>query len=394
VVFTLRRVFQLQETQIKVKVKEMSKPFLKLAMLIASATLVMALLTACGAGAPASPTAAPAKSSSAPAAAPTTAPAAAPAANFPKMILRLGTTAAPGMTYYDGSIKFTELVKERTGGNVEVQFFGSSALGNEKDQFEMVKNGVLEMSTGAGSMLAVFPGWESLGIFSMPYVMGGDTEAEQFKIFQKIANGPVGQEITEKGTATSGIRALDFTWWYGWRHVTTKSKQVTKADDLKGMKLRTPDAPIQKAALEALGASITPIAFAELYSALQMGVVDGQENPLNTIDAQKFYEVQKYLTLTAHLTQIQVAIINEKFYQGLSPELRKVFLEAARDAGIWQSETQIKANETALEDLKAKGMVVNNIDKKEFAERTKDVYKKFESQFGAGMYEKVKAAQN
>ncbi|MHB1160300.1 MAG: TRAP transporter substrate-binding protein [Chloroflexota bacterium] len=368
----------------------MSKPLVTLVTLVAAAALLMTLLTACGAAAP-SPTSAPAK-----AAEPTKAPepAKAAAANFPKMTVKVGSTAATGMTYFDGTAKFAELVKQRTGGNVDVQFFGNSVLGNEKDEFEQVKNGVIQMSTGSGGMLAVFQGWEPLGIFSMPYVMGGDTEAEQFKIFQKIANGPVGKELIENATKVSGIRALDITWWYGWRNLTTKSKQVTKADDLKGMKIRTPDAPIQKAGLQALGASITPLAFSELYSALQMGVVDGQENPLNTIWAQKYYEVQKYLTLTAHMTQVQVVTINEKFYQSLSPELRKVFDDAARDAGIWQSETQIKANEQALNDLKANGMVVNNIDKKEFAERTKDVYKDFESQFGKGLYEKVKAAQN
>ena len=376
----------------------MSKSFLTCVALVAAAMLVATTLTACGGGAAPSPTAAPVAKAAEPTKAAEPAKAAEPtkaaATNFPKMTVKLGSTSAPGMSYYDGSIKFADLVKQKTGGNVDVQFFGSSQLGSEKDEFEQVKNGVIEMTTGSGSMLAVFPGWEPLGVFSMPYIMGGDTEAEQFKIFQKIANGPVGKEMIENGTKASGMRALDITWWYGWRNLTTKSKQVTKPDDLKGMKIRTPDAPIQKLAMNALGASVTPMGFAELYSALQMGVVDGQENPLNTIWAQKYYEVQKYLTLTAHMTQIQVIAINEKFYQGLSPELRKVFDDAAKEAGVWQSELQIKANQQALDDLKAKGMIVNNVDKKEFAEKTKDAWKEFEPQFGKGLYEKVKAAQN
>lgn len=376
----------------------MSKSFLTCVALVAAAMLVATTLTACGGGAAPSPTAAPVAKAAEPTKAAEPAKAAEPtkaaATNFPKMTVKLGSTSAPGMSYYDGSIKFADLVKQKTGGNVDVQFFGSSQLGSEKDEFEQVKNGVIEMTTGSGSMLAVFPGWEPLGVFSMPYIMGGDTEAEQFKIFQKIANGPVGKEIIENGTKASGMRALDITWWYGWRNLTTKSKQVTKPDDLKGMKIRTPDAPIQKLAMNALGASVTPMGFAELYSALQMGVVDGQENPLNTIWAQKYYEVQKYLTLTAHMTQIQVIAINEKFYQGLSPELRKVFDDAAKEAGTWQSDLQIKANQQAMDDLKAKGMIVNNVDKKEFAEKTKDAWKEFEPQFGKGLYEKVKAAQN
>ena len=178
-------------------------------------------------------------------------------------------------------------------------------------------------------------------------------------------------------------------WWYGERHLTTKTKQVTKPEDIKGLKIRTMDSPMAKAALVTLGAATTPMAVAELYSALQLGVVEGQENPLNTIYSHKFYEVQKYVALTGHMTMNLVLVINDKFYQGLSPELRAIILKSMQDAGDFESEMQIGMNLKNAQDLKDKGMIITTVNKAEFAERTKDTWKQFESVFGPGFYEKV-----
>jgi tripartite ATP-independent transporter DctP family solute receptor len=202
------------------------------------------------------------------------------------------------------------------------------------------------------------------------------------------------QEALAKAPGISGLRALDTNWFYGMRHLTTGKKQVTKADDLKGMKIRTPDAPLARLPLASLGAAITPMSMQEVYSALQMGVVDGQENPINTIYTAKLYEVQKYITLTGHQTQNLCAIMNEKFYQSLSPELREIFEKAAVEAGDWQGELQVKVNKENLEDMKKKGIVVNTVNRQEFAEKTKNAWKEFEPQLGKGLYEKILAAQN
>ena len=126
----------------------------------------------------------------------------------------------------------------------------------------------------------------------MPYVFKGNTDEEQYPVFLKLARGPIIKEIAEEASKKSGMRSLDMGWWYGTRNLTTKNKEVSKPEDIKGLKIRTVDSPIQKLAMQALGAAVTPMPFAELYSALQMGVVDGQENPINTIYVQKYYEVQ------------------------------------------------------------------------------------------------------
>jgi TRAP-type C4-dicarboxylate transport system substrate-binding protein len=177
------------------------------------------------------------------------------------------------------------------------------------------------------------------------------------------------------------------------RHITTGKKQIQGIADIKGLKIRTPDVPLARLPLAAMGAAVTPMAFSEVYSALQMGVVDGQENPPNSIYTMKFYEVQKYMALTGHQTQSMACVISEKFYQTLSPELRTVIEKAALDAGLYQSNLQIRANKENIDDMKKKGLIVNSVNRKEFAEKTKDAWKEFELAMGKGLYEKFVAAQ-
>ena len=314
--------------------------------------------------------------------------------NFPKMDIKLGHVIPAETSVNKGALKFAELMKERTGGAVNVQVFPNGQLGSEKDIVEQVRNGLIHMATIGGTFLANIDGWGAMGVFAMPYILKAATEEEQWPVMNKLTRGPIMQDATAKAPAISGLRALDTNWFYGMRHLTTGKKQVTKADDLKGMKIRTPDAPLARLPMAALGAAVTPMSMQEVYSALQMGVVDGQENPINTIYTAKLYEVQKYITLTGHQTQNLCAIINEKFFQGLSPELRAIFEKSAVEAADFQSQLQIKVNKDNLEEMKSKGVVVNTVNRPEFAEKTKNAWKEFEPKLGKGLYEKILAAQN
>jgi tripartite ATP-independent transporter DctP family solute receptor len=308
---------------------------------------------------------------------------------FPKMEVKLGHSGVVDMSYHKGSVKFAELMKERTGGAVTVHVFPANQLGSEKDMLEQVRNGVIHISLTGPSMLAQFKGWGPIGVLSMPYVLKGSTEDELNPKLIKLARGPLMADLNEQAAKESGIRILDMGWWYGERHLTSKTKQVVKPEDVKGLKIRTMDSPVAKAALASLGAATTPMAVSELYTALQLGVVEGQENPLNTIYSHKFYEVQKYVALTGHMAMNLILVTNEKFFQGLSPELREIFVKSMRDAGDFQSDIQIGMNKKNMQDLKDKGMVITAVNKAEFAERTKDAWKEFEPMFGKGFYEKV-----
>jgi tripartite ATP-independent transporter DctP family solute receptor len=312
---------------------------------------------------------------------------------FPKMTIKLGTVAAGAPFYHLGTIKFVELVKERTGGAVTIQYLPGSQLGNEKELVELVRNGVIEMTTTGTPMLAVFPGWEPIGVMSMPYVWKGDTDEVRLANMLKVARGPIGKEIADKGVKTSGIRALDLAWWAGLQNLVTKSKEVTKVDEIKGMKIRTPDTPIYRAALAAMGAAVTPMAATEVYTAIQLGVVDGMANTPDLLVSMKMQEVNKYLALTGHLAQIQTLVINDKFYQSLSTDLRAIFEKSAIDAGNYQNDLALKGNKEALEKIKAAGVKVDTVNIAEFADKTKNAWKEFEPQFGKGLYERVVAAQ-
>jgi tripartite ATP-independent transporter DctP family solute receptor len=308
---------------------------------------------------------------------------------FPKMEIKLGHVGVLDMSYHKASVKFAELMKERTGGAITVHVFPNSQLGSEKDMQEQVKNGVIHIALTGPSMLAQFKGWGPIGVLSMPYILKGQTEEELRPQLVKLARGPLMKELNDRASKESGIRILDAGWFYGERHLTTKTKQVVHPDDVKGLKIRTMDSPVARCAMAALGAATTPMAVSELYTALQLGVVEGQENPLNTIYSHKFYEVQKYVALTGHMTMNLVLTINNKFYESLSPELRALFDKTMADAGDYESEMQIKMNSQNLQDLKDKGMIATVVNKAEFAEKTKDAWKQFEPIFGKGFYEKV-----
>jgi tripartite ATP-independent transporter DctP family solute receptor len=314
------------------------------------------------------------------------------AGEFPKMDIKLGHSGVLEMSYHKGSLRFAELMKERTNGAVTVHVFPANQLGSEKDMVEQVKNGVIQISLTGPSMLAQFQGWGPIGVLGMPYILSGNTEDELRPKLIKVARGPLMAELNEREAKETGIRILDMGWWYGERHLTTKTKQVVKPDDVKDLKIRTMDSPMAKAALVALNAATIPMPVSELYTALQLGVVEGQENPLNTIYSQKYYEVQKYVALTGHMTMNLVLVTNEKFFQSLSPELRQIFIKSMQDAGDFMSDTQIAMNKQNLQDLKDKGMIVTVVNKAEFAERTRDSWKQFEPVFGKGFYEKVVAA--
>ena len=194
---------------------------------------------------------------------------------FPKMDVKLGHSGVVEMSYHKGSLKFAELMKERTGGAVTVHVFPANQLGSEKDMVEQVRNGVIHIALTGPSMLAQFKGWGPIGVLGMPYVLKGNSEEELRPKLIKLARGPLMADLNNRAAAESGIRILDMGWWYGERHLTSKTKQVVKPEDVKGLKIRTMDSPMAKAALATLGAATTPMAVSKLYTALQLGVVEG-----------------------------------------------------------------------------------------------------------------------
>ena len=308
-----------------------------------------------------------------------------PAEAQQSVVVKLGNVQEVGQTVNIGLKKFADLVSERTKGQIQVQIFPASQLGTEQEILEGVQLGTVHMFEGStGSVGRFLPDLEA---FAAPYIW------RDVDHMLKTVRGPVGQGLAERLVKAKGMRVLDFGWLFGNRYLTTKAKPIYKPEDLKGMKIRVQPTAIYLDTIRAMGANPTPMDWKEVYMGLQTGVIDGQENPPVVLFNAKLFEVQKYVMLTAHITQNQAIVINETFYQSLSPEFRRILTESAQEAGNFQNDLVLKSEKEYLDQLKEKGMTIIQPDVKAFREATKDVYKKFAEKWEPGLYEKIQAVK-
>jgi len=193
-----------------------------------------------------------------------------------------------------------------------------------------------------------------------------------------------------------GLRVLDMGWLFGRRELTTKGHEVRTPADMKGLKIRVQPNPIYMATIRTMGGSPTPMPIAEVYTALETGVIDGQENPANNIVKRSFHEVQDYVSLTGHIIQSQAVVINESVFQSLSEENQKILLQAAVDAGDWQNGLVDKSREQALKTIESGGTKVVEPDVKAFQEATKDACRdpKILEKWSEGFLDRLLAARD
>src|SRR6185369_16548043 len=224
--------------------------------------------------------------------------------------------------YHTQALWAAEEVKKRTNGRIQIEVFPASTLGKETDINQALSLGTVDIIyTGMAFAGREYP---PMSIASGPFIF------RDYPHWQHFREGPVFREVAGGYEKKTGHHIVGYTY-YGQRHLTA-NKMVQKPEDMKGMKLRVPDAPLFVMFPRAVGANPTPIAFAEVYLALQNGTVDAQENPLPTIDAKKFYEVQKYIILTGHITDGLVTIVGAPAWAKLAPPDRKIFEEVLKEA--------------------------------------------------------------
>ncbi len=274
--------------------------------------------------------------------------------------LTLGHGAAPGNPRHEASVKFAEVLKAKTGGRIEVQVAPSAQLGDDAAMVTAVRTGALDMTANSqGAVSAAVPEYAAFG---MPFMFSSPAQAF------KLLDGPLGQELAQK-TADKGMILLG-TWDNGIRQMTNSKRPIGKVEDMKGLKMRVPPDATLVDIMQALGAEAQQIKFAELYVALQQGVVDGQENPLVNIHASKLYEVQKHLALTNHQFQMTPLLMSKRTWDRLSDADKKAVQEAAAEATTLQRKLSADADAKLLDDLKAKGVQVTTVDKAAFAKAT------------------------
>ena len=224
---------------------------------------------------------------------------------------------------------FAKEVEKRTGGRYKVQTFYNGALGGERESIEAVQLGTQELAFSSSGPIPNFV--PETKILDVPFLFRDKAHA------RAVLDGPIGQELLAKFDA-KGFKALAWAE-NGFRHMTNSKRSVNGPEDLKGLKMRTMENPVHIAAYKGFGIITTPMAFPEVFTALQQGTVDGQENPPATILASKFYEVQKHLVLSRHMYSAWVLLISKKTWDGLSADERKIVQEAAREATVFERKT-------------------------------------------------------
>ena len=277
--------------------------------------------------------------------------------------LTLGHGAAPGNPRHEASVKFAEVLKAKTAGRIEVQVAPSAQLGDDAAMLTALRTGALDMS--ANSQGAVANAVPEYAAFGMPFLFASLPQA------WKLLDGPLGKELAER-SAEKGLIVLGY-WDNGVRHMSNSKKPLLKPEDLKGLKMRTPPDAVTVDIMQALGAEAQQIKFAELYVALQQGVVDGQENPLMNIYASKLYEVQKYISLTGHKYEMTPFLMGKRTWDKLSDADRKAVIEAAAEATAMQRKLSQESDEKLVAELKAKGVHVDTVDKAAFERGTASV---------------------
>ncbi len=295
--------------------------------------------------------------------------------------IKVSTTTQPTHIYNVGLEYFAKLVKEKTNGELEVKIFPAAQLGSERDAVEGLQLGTLEMTlTSTGPLGNFVP---DVKLLNLPFLFKNRDEA------YKILDGDIGSEIAAKFPAI-GIRSLG---WYenGFRHITNNVRPINSLKDMAGIKIRVMEDSLFIATMKALGASPLPMAFGELYTALEQGTVDAQENPLVNIESSRFYEVQKHLAITGHFYSPSMLLVSEMFFQGLTPAQQKALTEAASEARDYERNLSIEGDKVTEAKLASEGMQVTHPDKAEFIKAVAPVYENAAKDIGGGDAAKGKA---
>jgi tripartite ATP-independent transporter DctP family solute receptor len=295
--------------------------------------------------------------------------------------LRISIATAQNSHYGVAIDTFAREVEKRTGGRYRIQTFYSGALGAERESVEGVQLGTLDLTlTSTGPLPNFVP---EVAILDIPFLFRDYAHA------RAVLDGPIGQELLAK-FPPKGMIGLAWAE-NGFRHMTNSKHPVNQPEDLKGLKMRTMENPIHIEAYRQFGILPTPMAFTEVFTALQQGTVDGQENPLSVITSAKLDQVQKYLSLTGHVYSPAIFLMNKPQWDKLSDSDKQAFVDAAKE-GVKVNRARVDEDERrAVADLRGKGMnVVENLDKARFQAVLAPVYADFGKRFGQANIDRIR----
>jgi tripartite ATP-independent transporter DctP family solute receptor len=295
--------------------------------------------------------------------------------------LKLGYILAKNSQLGAGATVFADEVARRTQGRYRIGQYPNAELGGEVEMMKAVQLGTIDLAFITGAPVPNFV--PEAGIFGIPFLFRDAAHAHA------VLDGPIGEELLRKFTAKDMIA---LAWGEnGMRHLTNSKRPIATPDDLKGLKLRVPQSETMVAGFKGLGADVSQLAFPELYGALQTGKFDGQENPIATIVASKFNQVQKYLTMSGHIYDPAVFLISKDLYEEMSAADRAAFVEAAKLGGEASRKFAAQAEAQGVAALQSQGMqVVTSIDKSKFAAAMAPIMPAFEQKYGAATLAQIR----
>ena len=273
-----------------------------------------------------------------------------------------------------GVQKFTELVAAKSGGKLKVREYPANQLGSEMQQQSALRAGTQEMQSPATTSLVGIV--KDYGLIDFPFIVSTPQQADA------LLDGPLGSALLAK-LPEKGLIGLGY-WDLGFRNVTNSRRAITKGEDLDGIKIRVIPNPVYLETFKAFNANPVPMSFSELYTALETRTVDGQENPFSVILSNKFYEVQKYLSVTNHTYSTNIVLVSKIFWDKLSKEEQTILQEAANEARDYQRKVSREQATASISELKAKGMAVNEIAPAELArmrDKTKPIAAKLSAEY-------------
>ncbi len=297
-------------------------------------------------------------------------------------VIRLGHVAFPGSLFDIVTTRYAKEVNEALKGRVEIRVFHSSQLGTDEQMIKGVKVGAPEMFIPSTIMSTVE---QRYGVFEMPYIIVNRAH------MKRVTENAQVQKALFEGLPAKGIRVLG-VWENGFRHITNNVRPIVKPDDLKGIKLRVPGGIWRVKMFKAYGANPSPMPFAEVYSALQSGVMDAQENPFPQIWSAKFHEVQKYLSLTGHVYSPAYLMVGEEVWQKLPTDVQATIAKISWEMGDFARSEGERLDKELMAKL-APPMKANEVDKEAFIKASAAIYEEFGAQV-AGAAELIKLFQS
>lgn len=289
-------------------------------------------------------------------------------------------TLGPGSHQHQGGVAFAEKLEELTDGRIAVKFYFNNALGGEREVVEGMSINAIKMGISSTGPMGGFV--RSFMLFDMPYLFESTEHA------YTVLDGEIGDELAAEFLEITNVRILG---WQenGFRYLTNSQKPIAAPEDLVGIKHRTQESAAQLDTWNALGANAMPMAWPEVYTGLQQGVIDSQENPIATIVDMNFSEVQNYVSLTQHVYSPAPLMISETFFQTFSEQDQQAILEAGDHATYIQRDASYELEQDGLKTLEEQGMEIVEVDREAFAEKTRPVREAWEDEIPRDLIQRV-----